>query len=96
MRIVVFFALLLAAGCASTNQSMSAEQINAATKDKSASCVYAKVVTMWGTAETIVMGYDQRTISNGGIIVGDKCSSLDAKDMKPAPPAAPPVATPKP
>ena len=97
-RLLAFAVLFLLAGCASTNQSMSAEQITASTKDKSASCVYAKVTTVWGTAETIVMGYDQRTISNGGIIVGDKCSSLDAKDMKPAPVPAPTatVALPKP
>ena len=90
MKTLLVILASLLAGCVSTNSSMSAEQINAATKDKSASCLYAKVAGPWGTAETTVVGYDQRTIVNGGIIIGDKCSSLDAKDTKPAPPVVAP------
>ena len=95
MRLALLLVLLLA-GCAS-NQSMTAEQITAASKDKSTSCVYAKIVGVWGTAETTVVGYDQRTISNGGIAIGDKCSSLSVSDTKPpaeTKPVTPPKVTP--
>ena len=50
------------------------DQINAAVKDKSVSVVCAKILGPWGTAETTVVTFDQRVISNGGVSVGDKCT----------------------
>jgi hypothetical protein len=64
---------VLLSGCA-TNNSMTAEQISAATKDKSISVVCAKIIGPWGTAETTVVTFDQRVINNGGVNVGDKCA----------------------
>lgn len=84
--VVVLFAV---AGCA-TNQSMSAAQIEAATKDKSVTVVCAKVLGPWGTAETTIVTYDQRVISNGGVTVGEKCSTA-VTDSKTAPDRSPPV-----
>lgn len=85
---------VVVSGCQSYG-GMSAEQITAASKDKSASCVYAKIIGVWGTAETMVVGYDQKTVFNGGIQIGDKCSSLTATDTKPGQPT-PVVVVPKP
>lgn len=91
MRIVIAVLALAVAGCAS-NQSMSAEQISAATKDKSISAVCARILGPWGTAETTVVTFDQRVISNGGITVGDKCA-IQVTDSHPVVPPAPKPAT---
>lgn len=85
-NIAILVALLLT-GCA-TNQSMSADQINAAVKDKSISVVCAKILGPWGTAETTVVTFDQRVISNGGVSVGDKCA-VQVTDSHPVVPKTP-------
>ncbi len=95
MKHLLWLLLLALAGC-QTYGGMSAEQISAASKDKSASCVYAKILGVWGSGETTVVAYDQKTIFNGGIQIGDKCSSLTATDTKPGQPVVTVPAPPKP
>lgn len=90
MKIAAVVLLMLCVASCASNQSMSAEQINAATKDKSVSVVCAKILGPWGTAETTVVTYDQRVITNGGVNVGDKCS-ISVTDAKPAPVVNPPT-----
>lgn len=74
-------------------QAMSADQIKAAVADKSVSAVCAKILGPWGTAETTVVTFDQKVISNGGVTVGDKCT-VTVTDSHPVVQPATPVINP--
>jgi len=76
MRLVFALALAVAlgTGCASMYGGMSAEQINAAAKDKSATAVCSKIIGAGFSAETYVIALDNKVIHNGSVSVGEKCA----------------------
>lgn len=85
---LVLFAL---AGCASfmqPNAGMSAEQISAAVKDKSATVICSTLIGPYGTAKLVTINLDQNAIKDGGITVdGDRgCSATITSAAPPRPP----------
>ena len=76
MRLVFALALAVAlgTGCASMYGGMSAEQISAAAKDKTATVVCSKIVGAGFSADTYVISLDNKVIANGSISVGEKCA----------------------
>ncbi len=92
MRIIVIIVALLLPGCASLMQpssNLSAEQITAATKDKSATVTCSTIIGAWGTAKLVTISLDQNSIKDGGVSV-DGERGCTATITSAAPPRAPP------
>lgn len=89
MKLLILVVLL--SGCASMMQpssSMSAEQIAAATKDKSATVVCSTVIGAWGTVKLVTISLDQNAIKDGGVAVdGEKGCTANITSMAPPKPA---------
>ncbi len=96
MKIALAIVLLAISGCANF-QGMSADQIKAATSDKNASALCARVVGVWGTATTVIANLDQRVIDTGGMTVtssnGDCAVSMNNIKPTPAPKVVAPAST---
>lgn len=82
------FALILAfgllAGCAAMGGNLSAEQIAAASRDKSASAYCLTFTGAGGQVQTLYVNTDKSTISNGKSTL--KCGNAEAtfEESKPA------------
>lgn len=83
----LFGFVLLLAGCASFNApSMSPEQLKEATKDKSLAVACLTFTGTGGSGQSVIITYDQRAISNGGVAVDPRngCSVNLTNMAKPA------------
>jgi uncharacterized protein YceK len=97
MKSILLIVVALLTGCASLMQpssNLSAEQITAATKDKSATVTCSTIIGAWGTAKLVTISLDQNAIKDGGVTVdGEKGCTANITSM--APPRAPPATPPK-
>ncbi len=94
LLLAVAFVLLWLTGCAGFGQpsygaDMSAAQITAAAKDKSAAVVCTRLIGAGYTLETTTISLDQRAIQDGGIVV-DGTKGCTATITTVAPPHVPP------
>lgn len=80
------------AGCASIPgdpSRMSADQLTALAKDRSASAACTVVNTPWGPGRTIYISLDKATIAGGTVTIGPDCTAtITAEQRIPLPPRA--------
>lgn len=86
---IIMVALLLS-GCAGFMQpgpDLSAAQMKEMVKDKSIGVVCGEAIGPYGTYKLRSITFDQNSVKDGGLIVGDDCKSVTI-DTK-APPRVP-------
>ncbi len=93
MMLVAALALSACATMFQPSTDMSAAQITAAVKDKSATVICSTITSIYGTARLVTINLDQNSIKDGGITVdGEKGCAASITSV--APPKLPPAPTP--
>ena len=90
LRIILFCIALALPGCASWGTSgMSAAEITAAGKDKSASIICSTFVGVWGTVKLVTMNLDQKAIQDGGVAIdGERGCTVTVTSAAPPKPVS--------
>lgn len=96
LRACLLSLLCVLPGCALMQPSadMSAAQLTALSKDKSAAVTCTTIIGAWGTARLVTISMDQNSIKDGGISVDGERGCTAAINSV-SPPRAPVTPTPK-